>query len=98
MKNLVKIIDSNKSITSAAIQNERQSQSNLNDRLDGLYFLGISANDYDNLTTKSDSCVYVVYRNGFIEFYRGSKRIVIGTGVVLNHAIVLRMEDEEDGQ
>lgn len=93
-RNLSKIVEADKNTSSKLRQAQRQGQANLNERLDNLYFLEIGGGHYDSLLNKSNNCIYVVNRNGSVELYKGSKRIIVGSGVTINHAIALKMSEE----
>lgn len=88
-KDLVNHVVDNKKAADAAVRKlSRQSQANLNARLDNQRFLNVSGSTYDSMTSKDSTTIYLVSRGDYIELYKGDIPISgQGGGLVVENAL-----------
>lgn len=88
-KDLVNHVVDNKKAADAAIRKlSRQSQANLNARLDSQRFLNVSGSTYDSMTSRDSTTIYLVSRGDYIELYKGDIPISgQGGGLVVENAL-----------
>lgn len=88
-KDLVNHVVDNKKAADAAVRKlSRQSQANLNARLDNQRFLNVSGSTYDSMTSRDSTTIYLVSRGDYIELYKGDIPISgQGGGLVVENAL-----------